>query len=73
MKRDDVLALAKKAGGIVWGDCIMAGTVDLGKFLELAKAEEREECAMACDEIDKQSQSHWPHRIASMIRARGQA
>jgi len=30
----------------------------------------REECAVICDEIDKESQSQWPQRIATMIRAR---
>jgi hypothetical protein len=34
---------------------------------------EREECAKLCDEVDKESQSQWPRRFATMIRARGKA
>ena len=33
---------------------------------------EREACAKVCDEVDKESQSQWPHRLATMIRARSQ-
>lgn len=34
-----------------------------------------EECAKVCDELDKESQSQWPQRIATIIRAlkRGEA
>ncbi len=32
---------------------------------------EREACANVCDEADKDSQSQWPKRLATMIRARG--
>jgi hypothetical protein len=32
---------------------------------------EREECAKLCDEVGKESASHWPLRFANMIRARG--
>ncbi len=40
--------------------------------LDAAVAEEREACAKVCDEVDKGSQSQWPKRLATMIRARGQ-
>jgi hypothetical protein len=33
---------------------------------------EREACAKVCDEVDKESQSQWPKRLATMIRSRGQ-
>jgi hypothetical protein len=36
-----------------------------------AAAQEREECAKLCDEVGKESASHWPYRFANMIRARG--
>jgi hypothetical protein len=36
-----------------------------------ARADEREECAKLCDEVGKESASHWPYRFANMIRARG--
>ena len=32
---------------------------------------EREACAKLCDEVGKESLSHWPYRFANMIRARG--
>jgi hypothetical protein len=42
----------------------------LERFAELVAAHEREECAKLCDEVGKESASHWPHRFANMIRAR---
>jgi hypothetical protein len=41
-----------------------------GRLEEERKAE-REALARMCDEIDKESQSQWPKRLATMIRARG--
>jgi len=32
---------------------------------------EREACAAICDRVDAESQSQWPRRFATMIRARG--
>jgi hypothetical protein len=32
---------------------------------------EREACAKVCDDVDKESLSQWPQRLATMIRARG--
>jgi hypothetical protein len=40
-----------------------------GRLEEERKAE-REALARMCDEIDKESQSQWPKRLATMIRAR---
>ena len=37
----------------------------------VARADEREACAKLCDEVGKESLSHWPYRFANMIRARG--
>jgi len=39
--------------------------------LEQERKAEREEIAQMCDEVDKESQSQWPKRLATMIRARG--
>lgn len=39
--------------------------------LEDERNAEREALARMCDEIDKESQSQWPKRLATMIRARG--
>jgi hypothetical protein len=36
-------------------------------------AAEREACAKVCDEVDKESQSQWPKRLATMIRARSKS
>jgi len=41
-------------------------------LVTLARADEREACAKVCDEVDKESQSQWPKRLATMIRARGE-
>jgi hypothetical protein len=48
------------------------GTVTMA-HMQREVAAEREACAKACDEVDKESQSQWPKRLATMIRARGQA
>jgi len=40
-------------------------------FANLVAAQEREACAKLCDEVGKESASHWPYRFANMIRARG--
>jgi hypothetical protein len=44
---------------------------ELERFATLVAAAEREACAKVCDEVDKESQSQWPKRLATMIRARG--
>ena len=41
------------------------------QLVALVRADEREKWAKVCDEIDKDSQSQWPKRLATMIRARG--
>ena len=51
--------------------CASAVVQAVEKGLQAAIAMEREACAKVCDEIDKESMSQWPHRLASMIRARG--
>ncbi len=48
------------------------GTVTMA-HMQREVAAEREACAKACDEVDKESQSQWPKRLATMIRARGRA
>jgi len=65
MTQEEVLAAATDAGfdGVVLE--MIAHTYKLG-----AEAE-REACALVCDEVDKESQSQWPKRLATMIRARG--
>lgn len=41
------------------------------RFAAMVASAEREACAQVCDEVDKESQSQWPKRLATMIRARG--
>ena len=45
----------------------------LEAFAALVAAHEREACAKLCDEVGKESLSHWPYRFANMIRARSEA
>lgn len=73
----DIIELAKQAGlqtdyAGVWVD---DGYINdqLEAFTKLVAAHEREECAKLCDEVGKESLSHWPARFANMIRARGEA
>jgi hypothetical protein len=65
MTRDEVIATAKDAGfdGVILE--MISHTYNLGA------ENEREACAQLCDDVDKESQSQWPKRFATMIRARG--
>lgn len=65
-----VIEMAREAGFHV-GDQFVAGAseAELERFAELVRADERERWARVCDEIDKDSQSQWPKRLATMLRA----
>lgn len=76
---DDTIRMAREAGvelifdptepgGRVFAECWLD---ELERLIALARADEREACAKVCDEVDKESQSQWPKRLATMIRARG--
>jgi hypothetical protein len=43
------------------------------RIVEEVQRQETEACASVCDEADKESQSQWPKRLATMIRARSKA
>ena len=45
---------------------------DIEHFAALVAEHEREACAKLCDEVGKESASHWPYRFANMIRTRGE-
>jgi len=60
--------LAEQAGGVWsedWG-CFMSGTLNLTRFAELVRADEREACAKLCEETTNLG---W---FAKEIRARGE-
>lgn len=71
MTKDEIIQLAKEcelvAGNADHGIYLMA----LQRFAALVAEKEREACAKVCDEVDKESQSQWPKRLSTMIRARG--
>jgi hypothetical protein len=50
--------------------CTNAAMAAAEEAVNFAMALEREACAKVCDEVDKESQSQWPKRLATMIRAR---
>ena len=75
----NIIELAKQAGmeqdGEMWFSNLYKTDMDvhtsqLEAFAALVAAHEREECAKICDEVGKESASHWPHRFSNMIRAR---
>ena len=71
MKRDDIIRMAHEAGILEYGYPVgerVAG--ELERFADLVAEAEREACAKVCDEVDKESSSQWPARLATMIRAR---
>ena len=86
MSRDDVIRMAKKAGFV----CDEADFVfqkpgrvgiqlELERFANLVRADEREACAKVCDEMEEKAEEHgtecckWPtpSDCAFAIRARG--
>jgi hypothetical protein len=77
MTREDVIRMAKEAklniGPAGMGQTVWGGDAELERFAVLVAAAEREACAKVCDEVDKESQSQWPKRLATMIRARSKA
>jgi hypothetical protein len=77
MTREDVIRMAREAklniGPAGMGQTVWGGDAELERFAVLVAAAEREACAKVCDEVDKESQSQWPKRLATMIRARSQA
>ena len=62
-----VIEMAKEAGNDDLFDAMQVAFLE--QFAELVRADEREKWAQVCDEIDKDSQSQWPKRLATMIRA----
>ena len=75
MKREDIIRMAREADpfgqdGRLYAMAELTPEV-LERFAALVAAAEREACAKVCDEVDKESSSQWPARLATMIRARG--
>lgn len=75
MKREDITRMAREVGILDFRDEDGSEYVkdvldDLERFAALVAAAEREACAKVCDEVDKESSSQWPARLATMIRAR---
>jgi hypothetical protein len=71
----DVIEMASKAGGrsVQNKNCnveYIMSVEALKRFEDFIRTNERKELAEMCDEIDKDSQSQWPKRIATMILAR---
>jgi hypothetical protein len=70
MTREDVIRMVDEAKLTCVAEMFES---ELERFAALVAAAEREACAKVCDEVDKESQSQWPKRLATMIRARRQA
>jgi hypothetical protein len=82
MTRDDIISMAREAGGYVSempiGDAWLFDDAALERFAALVAAAEREACAKAC-EWEAAKLEQWPQRdvltvraCAAAIRARGQ-
>jgi hypothetical protein len=68
-----IIEMAREAGAVFPADGSyhqFERHEDLEAFAKLVREDEREECAKLCDEVGKESASHWPHRFSNMIRAR---
>jgi hypothetical protein len=68
----DTMEMAREAGLLTWLKPPEDVIERFKAFEALVRADEREACAKLCDEVDKESQSQWPKRLATMIRARGE-
>lgn len=68
MTKDEIIKMAREAGLSDFGGCTEQ---NIERFADLVAKKEREACAALCDEVDKESQSQWPKRLSTMIRARG--
>ena len=66
------MEMAREAGLLTWLKPPEDVIERFKAFEALVRADEREACAKLCDEVDKESQSQWPKRLATMIRARGE-
>lgn len=71
MTTDEILQAAKEAGFDI--NHAEAAAILFTRFAAIVAAAEREACAKLCDEVDKESSSQWPARLATMIRARSEA
>ena len=68
MTQEDIIRMAEEAGKHLWP----LETKFLLRFAALVRADEREECAKACEEVGVWP-SLEPKHCADAIRARGQA
>ena len=66
----DILRMAIECQLVTTGNREGIYAEALMRFARMAMQHEREECAKLCDEVGKESASHWPHRFANMIRTR---
>ena len=67
--------LAIKAGAGAWGDSVVPAMMDIEKFAELVRADEREQCAKVCEARymgDNNREDMEARRCAEAIRARGE-
>lgn len=72
MTKDEIFQIAQQcfpSDRRMWS--VDADLPALERFAALVAEKEREACAKLCDEVDKESQSQWPKRLSTMIRARG--
>ena len=61
--------LAIKAGAGAWGDSVVPAMMDIEKFAELVRADEREACAALCSAT---AAGRDAEAIEDAIRARGE-
>lgn len=80
MTQDEIIELARQAGGVPFGDGgFIAGTMCLVTFAKLVAAKEREACAKVCQSLENNDADwdshHWNQAIQRCeyaIRARGE-
>ena len=66
--------LAIEAGAGEWGDSVVPAMMNIEKFAELVRADEREECAKVCEQLGMATNgmNERNHECATAIRARGE-
>ena len=77
MTQEDIIRMAREAGASMQhgGGFMLGGVVAIKRFAALVRADEREACAMVCEELGMATNGIYEsnHECATAIRARGQA
>ena len=70
MNQDDIIRMAREAGGLIWEVDWLFDAENLQRFAALIAAHEREACAKVCEDRER-ANLYGVKECATAIRARG--